>query len=237
MRALCKDFLSIFSVRVVDTTWSPMCNWNSADVTRPTAAAMVGVSSAIGQLAGRPSPARPSRGEEIFGPTYSPARGRDVVVFNRGVAVALAAIHRGIERYGHPVCAQAPVERIVPLLPRAPHELVGGLCGGDQITVQQEQQGHERAHDGKVNPDDHREDRLANRLAHSHSSIMPNLALQSAGEVKHMKDAEADKVQCAEGGEPDKAEEPQVVAAADCVADEDAIVIELQHAAVRLAVM
>ena len=78
---------------------------------------------------------------------------------------------------------------------------------------------------------------MANRLAHSHSSIMPNLALQSAGEVKHMKDAEADKVQCAEGGEPDKAEEPQVVAAADCVADEDAIVIELQHAAVRLAVM
>ena len=41
---------------------------------------MGGVSSAIGQLAGRPSPARSSRGEEIFGPTYSPAPGRDVVV-------------------------------------------------------------------------------------------------------------------------------------------------------------
>mgnify|MGYP001975430714 CR=1 FL=1 len=56
-------------------------------------------------------------------------------------------------------------------------------------------------------------------------------------EVKHMKEAEADKEQCAEGGEPDKAEEPQVVAAADCVAEEDAEMVELLNATIRLAVV
>eukprot|EP00964_Phaeocystis_antarctica_P058197 scaffold34510_cov52-Phaeocystis_antarctica.AAC.3 len=77
---------------------------------------------------------------------------------NRGVAVdaVAAAVHGRVAQDGHPVGAQALVEWVWPLLPSLLNPLVGGLPRRDKVAVQQEEDGHQTAHDEKVDADDRR---------------------------------------------------------------------------------
>ena len=101
---------------------------------------------------------------------------------NRRVAVDLvaSAVHGRVAHDSHPVGAYALVEGVGPLLPlvwlglglginigsnkaivwpllpRTLQELVGSLTRRDEVAVQQKEQGHQTAHEGKVDTNDRR---------------------------------------------------------------------------------